>query len=143
MEKSKKCTQCGRELPLSDFYKYSNRDRLMAKCKYCYKEYYKKYFNDKFNRAKRLLSGYRNADKKNLFGNVIDFDAQWIVDNIFTKPCVHCGETDWTKIGCNRLDNSKGHTKDNVEPCCRSCNSKLSSKTYTSQFRKNHYKCLY
>jgi hypothetical protein len=26
-------------------------------------------------------------------------------------------------IGCDRLDNDKGHTKDNVVPCCVSCNT--------------------
>lgn len=28
-------------------------------------------------------------------------------------------------MDCNRIDNSKPHTKDNVEPCCKSCNSRL------------------
>ena len=78
-------------------------------------------------RATHLLCGYRKQDKKNGFGNVIDFDGKWIVDNILSKPCVHCGESDWTKIGCNRIDNSKPHTKDNVEPCCRHCNISLGS----------------
>ena len=27
------------------------------------------------------------------------------------------------KIGCDRVDNSKGHTKDNVVPCCITCNT--------------------
>lgn len=78
-------------------------------------------------RATHLLCGYRKQDKKNGFGNIIDFDGKWIVDNILSKPCVHCGESDWTKIGCNRIDNSKPHTKDNVEPCCRHCNISLGS----------------
>lgn len=25
------------------------------------------------------------------------------------------------RIGCDRIDNSKGHTKDNVVPCCVEC----------------------
>ena len=55
----------------------------------------------------------------------IDFDAKWIVDNIYSKTCTHCGESDWHKLGCNRLDNTKPHTKDNVEPCCQHCNCVL------------------
>ena len=76
-------------------------------------------------RAQRQVRSYRRDDKDNGFGDVIDFDAQWIVDNIYSKPCSHCGETDWHKLGCNRLDNSKPHTRDNVESCCFKCNCKL------------------
>lgn len=85
----------------------------------------KDYIKTPIGRALYLLCGYRKQDKRNGFDNVIDFDAKWIVENIFSKSCPHCGETDWTKIGCNRLDNSKGHTKDNVEPCCTKCNISL------------------
>ena len=53
--------------------------------------------------------------------------AQWIVENIFSQPCAHCGENNWEKIGCNRLDNDKPHTKDNVEPCCKECNDRLAA----------------
>lgn len=85
----------------------------------------KDYIKTPMGRALHLLCGYRKQDKKNGFGNVIDFDARWIVENIFSKVCPHCGETDWAKLGCNRLDNSKPHTKDNVEPCCNKCNRSL------------------
>lgn len=65
-------------------------------------------------------------DEDRGFGkDALDFDSEWMIENILLKPCVHCGETDWTKIGCNRIDNTKPHTKDNVEPCCRNCNCKL------------------
>lgn len=79
--------------------------------------------NTKVGRASSLLCAYNQADKNKGRGKG-DLTAQWIVENIFTKPCVHCGESDWTKIGCNRLDNSKPHTMDNVEPCCFKCNLK-------------------
>lgn len=75
-------------------------------------------------RAVHLVSGYILQDRRNGFEKSVDFDGQWLVDNILTKPCVYCGETDWHKLGCNRLDNSKPHTKDNVEPCCYDCNTK-------------------
>lgn len=75
-------------------------------------------------RALNLLSKYKYSDRKYKRGNG-DLTAQWIVENIFTKPCAHCGETDWTKIGCNRIEDSKPHTKDNVEPCCKECNDKI------------------
>lgn len=65
-------------------------------------------------------------DKLNGFGNdSCNLTPQWIVDNILSKPCAHCGKTRWDVIGCNRIDNSKPHTKDNVEPCCMECNVEL------------------
>lgn len=87
-------------------------------------DYQKKWRKTKYGRATMLLSAYKQADKNTKRGECT-LTSQWIVENIFTKPCAHCGETDWRKIGCNRLDNSKPHTPDNVEPCCLNCNLKL------------------
>jgi hypothetical protein len=81
----------------------------------------------KNGRAHKLVTGYKYADKRYGRGECT-LTAQWIVDNIFSKPCVHCGETDWHKLGCNRLDNTKPHTEDNVEPCCSRCNIRLPRK---------------
>lgn len=97
-------------------YIQKNKDRL--------REYKKEWSKTKYGRASMLLNGYRQKDRKYNRGECT-LTAQWIVDNIFSKPCAHCGETDWYKIGCNRLDNSKPHTMDNVEPCCFDCNNEL------------------
>lgn len=79
--------------------------------------------------ANRRIQAYKRQDEKNGFGkDAIDFDSDWIIENILSKQCVYCGESDFHKLGCNRLDNSKPHTKDNVEPCCRQCNIKLELK---------------
>ena len=108
-----------------------NKERILEK----HKEYYKnnkelinnkkkdKYQENKLYRANILLKEYNRADV--LKGRGIgDITPEWIVDNIFSKPCAHCGKEGWEVIGCNRLDNSLPHTMDNVEPCCRKCNSK-------------------
>ena len=87
-------------------------------------EYQKWYNSTPIGRASHLLSNYNRNDRKYDRGKG-DLTAQWIVDNIFAKPCAHCGKTGWNVIGCNRLDNSKPHTKDNVEPCCNECNNRL------------------
>lgn len=92
----------------------------------------KEYQKTKIGKATKMLNDYRRKDKHYNRGEV-DLTAQWIVDNIFSKPCTHCGETDWTKIGCNRLDNSKPHTMDNVEPCCADCNNKLNYEGLSKQ----------
>lgn len=86
----------------------------------------KKWRNTPYGRATYLLTDYKNMDKLNGFGNdSCNLTAKWIVENIFTKSCVHCGRTGWDVLGCNRIDNSKPHTKDNVEPCCMECNVEL------------------
>lgn len=82
-------------------------------------------------RAKNLVSDYKWHDvNTHGFNDEVDFDGQWIVDNIFDKGCIYCGETDWRKLGCDRIDNTKPHTKDNVVPCCTRCN-KLRSNKFT------------
>jgi len=87
-------------------------------------EKHKEWLNTPKGRASTLLNAYNAKDKKYNRGKG-DLTSQWIVDNIFSKPCAHCGKTGWDIIGCNRLDNNKPHTKDNVEPCCLDCNNKL------------------
>lgn len=78
-------------------------------------------------RAIMLNSHYKIEDEKYNRGKG-NLTTKWIIDNIFSQPCAHCGKKGWQIIGCNRLDNSKPHTKDNVEPCCRECNAKLRGK---------------
>lgn len=129
-------------------YYLDNKEKLNEKGKKYNKEYYqknketidekhktyrKKYKSTPMGRALGQVQSYKSMDRKNGFGDVIDFDARWMVDNIYSKPCKYCGETDWHKLGCNRIDNSKPHTKDNVEPCCRSCNIGLRNKYYAKK----------
>jgi hypothetical protein len=91
-------------------------------------------------RASYLYSAYKREDIK--YGRIgVELPSnyitpQWIIDNIFTKPCAHCGKEGWDVIGCNRLDNSKPHTKDNVEPCCKEHNDKLASEYHKELFSK-------
>lgn len=87
-------------------------------------KYLKEYRKTPMGRAKILLSNYNRNDRIHNRGKG-DLTAKWIVENIFSKPCAHCGKEGWQVIGCNRIDNSKPHSKDNVEPCCRECNIKL------------------
>ena len=89
-------------------------------------EYRVKYRSTQFGRANSLLYGYRREDKKRNRGECT-LTEDFIIENIFSKPCAHCGESDWRKIGCNRLDNNLPHTPENVEPCCMKCNIILAS----------------
>lgn len=102
-------------------YYLRNREKEIARKT----EYQKAYSKTPMGRAQMQVQQYKFMDKRNGFDNVIDFDARWIVENIYTKKCAHCDETDWHKLGCNRLDNNKPHTIDNIEPCCFHCNCVL------------------
>ena len=80
-------------------------------------------------RASYLVGSYRQSDKLCNRGECT-LTPEWIIDNIFTSKCHWCGETDWNKLGCDRIDNDKPHTPDNVNPCCDKCNKKRGTKTY-------------
>jgi hypothetical protein len=109
-------------------YYAENKDVLKNKMKKWYdtnKEHHKNkqnvYYTTEIGRANTLANSYKTADKENGRGEG-DIDGKWIIENIFSKSCVYCGEDNWTKLGCDRIDNSKPHTKDNVVCCCGECN---------------------
>ena len=92
------------------------------------KEYLKQYRKNKYNtksgRANILLNNYRKHDKDYGYGETT-LTADWIVENIFSgQKCVYCGESDWKKLGCDRIDDSLPHTPENCQPCCPHCNKK-------------------
>lgn len=117
-------------------YRQENREKVSEQRKQYYKEYRGKvleyqnqYYQTPIGRASRLINAYNSADKKYNRGKG-DLTAQWIVDNIFTQPCHWCGKTDWTELGCDRINNDLPHTVDNVVPCCEECNKKRGTKAY-------------
>ncbi len=70
-------------------------------------------------KASKMIASYKVKDKK-MGLDVCDIDIEWMINNILLQPCHYCGDT--YRIGCDRIDNSKGHTKENVIPCCYECN---------------------
>lgn len=72
------------------------------------------------DKASKMISTYKCLDKQRNF-NLCDITIDWMIENIFRKKCVYCGDT--SKLGCDRKDNNKGHTIDNVVPCCYTCNT--------------------
>lgn len=103
-------------------------------------ERYNKWKNENpfIYRSLQLSNSYKTIDRRK-FQCENDLSPKWIRDNIMNQPCAHCGLNDWRKIGCNRLDNSKPHTKDNVEPCCWECNRKLGDEYKSKIKRKTVY----
>ena len=87
------------------------------------KQYNEEYYDSQIGRANNIVSSYRKEDEKNNRGECT-ITKEWIIDNIFTSKCFYCGESDWHKLGCDRIDNDLPHTPDNIVPCCWECNRK-------------------
>ena len=108
----------------TEYNKQYNKEHKEEKTKYN-----KQYRQTQMGRANILVSNYKRHDKDANRGECT-LTPEWIIDNIFTSKCHWCGETDWNELGCDRIDNDKPHTPDNVNPCCDKCNKKRGNKTY-------------
>lgn len=73
----------------------------------------------KKDKISKMLSAYRLKDKKH--GYIFDLPRDHFEKNILSQPCTYCGSTE--NVGCDRKDNKKGHTIENVIPACYTCNA--------------------
>lgn len=96
-------------------YRYSLLTKEQKKHK---QETEKIYFRTPKGRAISLLKAYRRHDKKKNRSN--NLTQNFLID-IFKQSCYYCGLND-EPIGCERIDNNKGHIIDNIVACCRTCN---------------------
>jgi len=81
----------------------------------------KESYNTKEGRAYFLSKNYERLDLEADRG-LSTITPQFIKDHIFASKCYWCGETDWKQLGCDRIDNTKPHTPDNVLCSCSRCN---------------------
>ena len=157
----KRCSRCGEIKPLNGFKK--NKDGKYGRysiCKECDKAYNTDYYANNKEKIKAycaeyrdphknplgwiksMVQGYRHMDIERGFDDSKTITAEWFLENIAYQPCKYCGKQGIGKVGCNRIDNTKGHTDDNVVPCCTSCNCKenirdqLARGVHISQLRK-------
>jgi hypothetical protein len=65
-----------------------------------------------------MVKWYKREDKKK--NREFNLTETWINLNILSKQCTYCGSTE--NIGCDRIDNTKGHLITNCIPCCALCN---------------------
>ena len=108
-----------------DYYQ-ANKEEIVEQMK----KYHKQYYNTPFGRTYNLVKNYRYSDKKHNRGECT-ITAEWMVDNVCSgQKCFYCGESDWTKLGLDRIDNSLPHTPDNVVVCCEECNKKRGKKSF-------------
>ena len=79
------------------------------------------------------VNGYKDQDekaKRSTKDNVKEEDFEYFRDLFKNSKCYLCGEPFKrdNKPTLDRIDNKKGHTKDNVLPCCVYCNKCKSNK---------------
>lgn len=75
----------------------------------------------KLDRARIMRNRYNSYDRRR-FGVNNDLTNEWIAEHILDGKCEYCSEDNWNNLGCDRIDNSKPHTKDNVICACVRCN---------------------
>lgn len=122
----KTCSKCEIEKPYNRFDKSTvTKDKLTGKCKDCIREYAMNAYKNPIRRAAILCTQYRKIDSKKAIVN--DLTPEFLFKNIVTKPCSYCGDI-IDNIGCDRIDNNKGHLQNNVIPCCNTCNWVRSNK---------------
>lgn len=71
------------------------------------------------SKVSKMIASYRCSDKKH--NRDCDLTREWFFENIVSRPCTYCGTLE--NIGCDRIDNSIGHTMKNCIPACYLCNS--------------------
>lgn len=117
IENTKRWQRENKEKFYESIYKYQEAHREEIK------EYQRKRIKGVYGRAYNLCKNYENMDKKAGRGKST-ITPEWIIGNIFASKCYWCGETDWRQLGCDRIDNTKPHTPDNVICSCGKCNKK-------------------
>ena len=96
-----------------------------------HKKYYRQYQNMRYKtdpvyRAKIIFNTDKQRDKQKglMPDNPTDYPTREEFIEMIQQPCIFCGETDWHKIGLDRIDSTKGHIRGNLQPCCKSCNDR-------------------
>ena len=91
------------------------------------KAYTEEYLKTQKGRASNLLCGYRRDDINSNYGKCT-LTKEWVIEHIFNSKCIYCGETDWLKLGCDRIDNNLPHTPENCVCACYKCNCERNNK---------------
>lgn len=108
-------------------YSKEKEHEYYLKNKQRYNDYYKEKYSTLEGKASYLLAGYKANDLKHKRGECT-LSIEDVIGLLKSK-CVYCGETDWTELGADRIDDSKPHTLENCVCSCWSCNHKKHSKS--------------
>lgn len=78
-----------------------------------------------------VVKDSKSTDRKRK--QVNDLDRAFVVP-LISKPCTYCGESE-LRMTLDRIDNERGHTKDNVVGSCIRCNLARGSMPYEAWLR--------
>jgi hypothetical protein len=140
------CYRCKQDFPATSEFFYSDASRplgLSYECRACLRdrnkgrdrrterwanlsldqrkkvrERQRRYAKTDKGRAIFLAKAYEAIDKAK--GQTSEVTQMFLLEQIFPSRCVYCGTVD--RLGCDRIDNAKGHTLDNIVPACGDCN---------------------
>lgn len=110
----RKCTLCGKSLPLDFYYVKKNGKPAYGWCKKCHIKHVYEYENTPNGKYAEL--------KKDAKKHRIKFDLTISdIEEMYKKPCVYCGRR-VRFISMDRIDNDSYYHRNNVDVCCRWCN---------------------
>lgn len=146
MGETRRCHRCRQDLPLHRDFFFSDKSRphgLSYECRACHSARKKgrdrrperwsrltpeqrarrmattrRYAKTPKGRALFLKKAYEAIDKRK--GHDNDIDQVFLLTVVFPGSCCYCGTRE--QLGCDRVDNSRGHTRDNVVVACADCN---------------------
>lgn len=123
----KECVKCYGSFPLNSFYKDNKRNAFFSSCKECRKQYSKAYYVQHSERIKKyrktrqdettLSSIKRRAKRKGLDFDLDVEDVKGNVCPVFGVELIRVstpGAADFSP-SVDRIDNSKGYVKGNVQ----------------------------
>lgn len=93
-------------------YYLEHREEILAKRK--------EYQSTKEGKLKKMVQAYKQQDKKHNRG-VSTLTYEQLL-SLIEQGCHWCGEKDWTKLGADRIDNTKPHSLENCVCSCTHCN---------------------
>lgn len=111
-------------------YREKHREEFNRRCREYQrrrKEKQQQWMNDyhetKEGRATNLLNSYIQMDVERGRGKP-ELTREDIMRKCFSddSKCVYCGETDWHKLGLDRIDNNEAHHAWNTFCSCHDCN---------------------
>jgi len=116
------CTKCKKTKPLSEFYKSSKKNRLESKCKACHNLLAKIYRTTKAGLVTRIYGAQKRSSGKR--GHIMPAYTNCELQGwVFSQPNFNQLFNNWkasnyeTNLSpsCNRLDDYKPYTLDNLE----------------------------
>jgi hypothetical protein len=86
------------------------------------------------NDIRKVLS--KKYDRYRKRDGILDFTRDEFYNWIENSCCYYCDSNEIKTLGLDRIDNSKGHTKNNTVVCCELCNTTKGHRFTVEQMKK-------